>query len=85
MQPREAFGVVVRSLGLLAIAYALWNLGFAFSGAIGYAVLVEAAVEDYVTNVVTFTAIALWLLRGADGIVNFAYGRQIPSMPISNT
>ena len=49
MQPREAFGVVVRTLGMLLIAYALWNLGFAFSDAVSFTKNTGVPAPDYVT------------------------------------
>lgn len=73
MQPREAFGVFVRSLGVIVVAYALWNLGFAFSDAIGYTTDNGVETPVYVTSVATFSLIGLALLRGADIIVKFAY------------
>ena len=73
MQPREAFGVVVRTLGMLLIAYALWNLGFAFSDAVSFTKNTGVPAPDYVTLIVTFTLMGLIFIRGANSIVNFVY------------
>jgi hypothetical protein len=73
MQARDAFGVFVRSLGVLALAYAMWHLGFAFSGALGYVALSDGDAEGYITTILTFSFTGLVLLRGADMIVKFAY------------
>ena len=74
MQPRAVFGIVVRSFGLMSLVYAIWNIGFAFSDAMGYAARADAMLRDYVTSVATFVAMGVTLLRGADVIVAFAYG-----------
>ncbi len=76
MQPREAFGVMVRSLGLFGVCYALWNLGFAFSDAIGFTARPDVSAREYVAGMVTFMAIGIALLCGADSIVRYAYGRE---------
>ena len=83
MQPREAFGIVVRSLGMLLIAYALWNLGFAFSDAVSFTTKTGVPAPDYVTLIVTFTLMGLTFIRGANIIVNFAYPRSDKSEEVA--
>ncbi len=83
MEPREAFGIVVRSLGLVAGVYAAWQLAYAFSLTIGLATDSQYAASDYVGSLASLTLIGLLLLRGADALVRFAYPTP-PSTPIGN-
>jgi hypothetical protein len=61
MKPAEAFGVVVRSVGLIFLVFST-NL-----------LLTALANPGLLFFMVPMLAIGIWLLRGAPTIVNFAY------------
>jgi hypothetical protein len=74
MKPRQAFGVVVRSVGLLFVLAALF---YFLSGCIvlidpNYRPNISPAWHYFMTGVVMFV-IGLYTLRGAPRIVHFAY------------
>jgi hypothetical protein len=81
MEPREAFGIVVRSLGMISVVYAAWQLTFAFSLAAGFTTDDQYVAGDYVCSITSLTLIGLVLLRGADALVRFAYPTPTPTMP----
>jgi len=63
MTPVDAFGVVVRSIGLLVVATSCWSILLA--GLTGQLGPVIAAVPPFF--------VGLWLLRGGAAVVRFAY------------
>ena len=73
MSPRDAFGVVVRSLGLIVIVYSIWS---------AVTLLIPMgrfSSENYFVAVVAGAVIGFLLILSADRIVNAAYG----SLPVS--
>ena len=78
MNPRDAFGVVVRSLGLIVIVYSIWS---------GVTVLIPVegfSSENYLVAVVAGVVIGIVLILAADRIVNAAYG-SLPLVSDSNS
>ncbi len=61
MKPSEAFGVAVRSIGLVVILSGLGSL----VGALGAPGLLLVAIPTVL--------VGIWLLRGAKALVSFAY------------
>src|SRR5262245_897462 len=70
MTPREVFGIVVRTVGLVAVVWGLW-------GAAG-ALFPEANSKpsDYLVGYVPIGFIGFVLLVGADSVVSLAYGTR---------
>ena len=70
MNPRDAFGVVVRSLGLIVMVYSIWS---------GVTVLIPSdgfSGENYFVAVVAGAVIGFVLMFSADRIVIAVYGSQ---------
>jgi hypothetical protein len=70
----EVFGVVVRTVGLLATLYGIWCLAFAV------AITIRAATPDpnneprsYYTAAITFIFVGGGLFLGADAVVRLGY------------
>jgi hypothetical protein len=70
MKAREAFGVVIRSVGLLLVLAAIWSLFFAALNVVGGGPGNTGAM--IITGVPTLV-VGLWLLRGAPALVRFAF------------
>lgn len=75
MKPPEAFGVVVRTIGLLILIYAVpafcWTLVLILSGSVPDGVWFWAAAGTALMGLV-----GLWMLRGAPGIIAFTYPEE---------
>ena len=69
---RDLFGVVVRSVGLLAVLYALWTMTGMLAPAEGY------TPADYLASSVPLLLVGLIFLLGANAIVRLSYGREKP-------
>lgn len=61
MTPSEAFGVVVRSVGLLVV---LWGLSL---------LVVAIGAPGLILVAIPVLLVGLWLLRGARAVISFAY------------
>jgi len=76
MQPEEAFGIVVRTLGLIMTVYGCW-CGMYGVGALafkeGNGTPPKHPAKDYLSTAVMFTFAGVMMLRGASVIVDFAY------------
>ncbi len=75
MQPSEAFGVVVRALGLVIWIRGLWILLYAIYTALGIAAPPDHKHEnkEYLTGGVLFFVAGAFLIFGADFFVKIAY------------
>jgi hypothetical protein len=75
MKPRDCFGIVVRSIGLLLFAL---GLGYFFSSIWIFFVGPQDAwlVWTFSGLGIVYFAIRLYLLRGAPHVVRFAYGGE---------
>ena len=72
MKPYEAFGVVVRTLGLLMVFGTLVPIAIGLLSLVGGGVVASSALAP-VGFVILL--VGLWLLRGAPAIVLFAYSQ----------
>jgi len=70
MKPSELFGVVVRSVGLLLVLPAL---GVQFFAILNLVMGGPGNVAGMMILSIPVLLVGLWLLRGAPGIVAFAY------------
>jgi hypothetical protein len=75
VEPKELFGVVVRTVGLMISISGLWYLGYAVAQATG---LSEETYPtgDYVISGAPFTALGVFLLLGAPFVVRIAYRKN---------
>jgi len=76
MKPRKLFGVVLRTAGVMLLAYALWFLSYGVAQFLGLPE--EAPMErvHYLISGLLSLAIGWYFLRGAPLIVRLAYGRD---------
>ena len=72
MKPYEAFGVVVRTLGLLMVFGTVVPIAIGLLSLVGGGVVASSALAP-VGFVILL--VGLWLLRGAPAIVLFAYSQ----------
>jgi hypothetical protein len=74
MKPSDLFGVIVRTIGLLAIIQGVWYSVYAFLQGAG--VLSETEVDEtkmYLASGIPLLCGGCLLLRGADWFVKFSY------------
>jgi len=74
MKPSDIFGVVVRTIGLCLMLYALWYLLFAVAEVGG--ILAEQSPGEervYFLNGLGALIVALFLMRGGRRITRFSY------------
>jgi hypothetical protein len=71
MKSSDLFGVAVRTVGLISLLYALGStvllVGSGFFSAFGS--------FGFVVKFILWVAISIYLLRGAPGVVRFAYAQ----------
>ena len=73
MNPRDIFGIIIRTFGLSLFVYAIWFLAYGIATVAGLPEDVPGyKVGYFITGGVHF-AIGLYLLRGAPGIIRFSY------------
>jgi len=73
MKPRDWFGVLVRTTGLVLAVYALWCLAYAAALWLG---LPEETPHEHLDNLISAAlamVVALYFIRGAAHLVRFAY------------
>ena len=74
MRPSELFGVVVRTIGLLAVLSAAWAMLLATLAVVGGGPGANAMLLAGIPMLL----VGLWLLRGgADSLVRFAYPEDV--------
>lgn len=67
MTPAQLFGVVVRTIGLVLTIYGTFSSCFGL-----LLVLTEAGIMSLILGVVAML-VGLWMLRGAQPVIAFAY------------
>ncbi len=72
MQPREAFGIVVRAAGLLLLLMAVRHL---CGGIINLALEGPSPAAGFFSGIPEII-MSLWLLRGAKHLVSFAFPEE---------
>jgi hypothetical protein len=70
MKPSDAFGVVVRSLGLLMVVAASWILFWALLNLVGGG---PGNVLGMVISGIPMLIVGIWFLTGAQSLISFAY------------
>ena len=74
MEGFEAFGVVVRTIGLLIMLYGVWFIWFAAAVSFGKATPhADTEGKDYWTSGIAFVLVGSVLLMQADKVVKIAY------------
>lgn len=74
MKASDLFGVIVRTIGLLAVINGAWYLVFGFlDGAGAIAETTPGESKTYFASGVPFVVGGCFLIRGADLLVRFAY------------
>lgn len=71
MTPREAFGLIVRTVGLLLTLVAV---GLIYSGSLSLLLGGPANMTALLAYGIPEFLAGVWLLRGAPDLVSFAYG-----------
>jgi hypothetical protein len=78
MKPRDAFGVVVRSIGLVILLYTLRTIVLMIGiGDIGF------SLKLLVFSIIPTAALGFWMLTGAPLIVDIAYLRDEDSSALA--
>jgi hypothetical protein len=70
MSPREIFGMIVRTIGLLSIVYGLWTLAGMMSPEEGW------RPSDYIVGGGPLAFMGVIMFFGADSVVSLAYGMR---------
>ena len=70
MRPSDAFGVIIRSIGLLLILSALWVLFWAILNLVGGG---PGNVLGMMISGIPMLFVGIWFLGGAPSLVSFAY------------
>lgn len=76
MKPKDWFGVLVRTTGVVLAVYALWCLAYAAALWLG---LPEETPHEHLDNLISAALammVALYLIRGAPHLVCFAYPKN---------
>lgn len=75
MKARDAFGVIIRTIGLLMVLFAFTFLGLGLLGG-SIRLLLLALIQ---------CALGVYLMRGAPHLLGFAYPSRAPEVPKSPT
>ena len=78
MTPKDAFGVVVRVLGMVGLYYGVYGLISALYMVLFPKSLNAAFPGWYVFSGFAYVGISLYLVRGAPGLLRFAYPHANP-------
>jgi hypothetical protein len=78
-KPRDAFGVAVRTIGLLAACYGVWSITFEFVATVAAQGARTENKLEYASSGLLLLGLGVLLLRCATWFVNFAYPELIPS------
>ena len=73
MKARDVFGVIVRTAGLSLTIYALWYLAYGIAMMAGLPEEEQGNRPGYFLTGFLFLVMGLYFLRGAPGIMGFAY------------
>ena len=73
MKPRDVFGIIVRTAGLSTLICGMWELVFGIATLAGMPGDQPGDCGGYFMTSVLFLSIGLYLLRGAPGLLRFAY------------
>jgi hypothetical protein len=69
MKPSDIFGIVVRTVGLVIALVGLWTVGWAILNLVGGGPGTVALLVSGVPELL----VGLWLIRGAEPLVRFAF------------
>jgi hypothetical protein len=71
---RETFGMVVRVIGLIGVIYGLYTGWYTMAHLFGLQTRYNYPVSSTAAFSLFYLVLGLFILRGADWIVRFAYG-----------
>ncbi len=73
MEPRDIFGIIIRTFGLSLFIYAIWYLVYGVATIAGLPEDAPGYLISYFITGGTYFVIGLYLLRGAPFLIRFAY------------
>ena len=73
MEPRDIFGIIIRTFGLSLFIYAIWYLVYGVATIVGLPEDSPGYLISYFITGGTYFVIGLYLLRGAPFLIRFAY------------
>jgi len=73
LKPEDIFGIIVRVCGLSILICAIWYLVYGIATLLGLPEDVPGYGTGYFISGVIFLIMGLYLLRGAPGLLRFAY------------
>jgi hypothetical protein len=72
MAPKDAFGVIVRTIGLISALYGIWYLAFGFAQATNLSE-VTYPTADYIVGGATWSIVGVGLMIGSPLVERIAY------------
>lgn len=82
MKAIEVFGIIVRTFGLSLLIYALWYLAYGLASVVGFEAGDPSELKAYFLTGGVQLLSGIYLLRGAPGVVNFAYAERQEKPPV---
>ena len=76
MQPRQLFGVIVRVGGLVLLIFAMADMVHAVAHLAHLSIRSKYSAAGDLTAACFYFVVGILLIRGAEWIVRFAYGRE---------
>ncbi len=73
MNPKDIFGVVIRSFGLSLLVYSLWYLAYGVAITVGLPERMPGYRTGYFISGFLFLVVSLYFLRGAPLLLRFSY------------
>ena len=80
MNPKDTFGIVIRSFGLLLLIYSLWYLAYGVATTVGMPERLPGYRTGYFISGSLFLVVSLYFLRGAALLLKFSYPEKRRSM-----
>jgi hypothetical protein len=72
MSPAKVFGIIVRTVGLFLLVYAIWYIIYGVAAVLGLQTPPNYKIGYFLSGFV-FLAISLYFLRGAQALLKFCY------------
>lgn len=76
MTPCDIFGIIVRTFGLSLVIYAIWYLVYGIATMAGLPEEAPGYGVAFFISGGTYLTMGSYLLRGAPGVIRFAYPKQ---------
>ena len=72
MTPAKIFGIILRTVGLFLLVYAIWYIEYGIAAILGMQTPPSYKIEYFLTGIL-FLLIAIYFLRGGPGLLEFCY------------